>query len=73
MSVPADFHLVFVEGGSLRLRLGTPDRPAMIVGAVVKELAQSHGHLLYRLGIEEVEHAERYAELVAAVRGALAL
>ncbi len=71
VSVPADFHLVFVEGGALRLRLGTPDRPAMIVGAVVKELAQSHGHLLYRFGIQEVENGERYAELVAAVRGAL--
>lgn len=73
VSAPSGFHLVFVEGGSLRLRLGAPDRPPMEVGAEVRELTYSHGHLLYRLGIREVEDAERYAAIVAALRAALAL
>lgn len=73
VSAPSGFHLVFVEGGSLRLRLGTPERAPMEVGAEVRELSYSHGHLLYRLGIREVEDADRYSAIVAALRKALGL
>ena len=73
VSAPSGFSLVFVEGGALRLRLGVPERPPMEVGAEVRELTRSHGHLLYRLGITGVEDPVRYGEIVAAIRQALAL
>lgn len=73
VSAPSDFPLVFVEGGGLRLRLGAPSGPPMEVGAHVRELTQSHGHLLYRLAITEVQDAERYARIVSELRRALAL
>ena len=73
VSAPNGFRLVFVEGGSLRLRLGTPDRPPMEVAAEVRELTHGHGHLLYRLGIDAAEDPDRYADLIAAIRKLLAL
>ncbi len=73
VSAPAGFPLVFVEGGSLRLRLGAPDGPPMDVGAEVHELTHGHGHLLYRLGIVEVGDPARYAEIVATLRRTLKL
>lgn len=73
VSAPSGFSLVFVEGGALRLRLGVPGRAPMEVGAEVRELTRSHGHLLYRLGITAVEDQQRYGEIVAALRLALAL
>lgn len=73
VSAPAGFPLVFVEGGSLRLRLGSPDGPPMDVGAEVHELTHGHGHLLYRLGIVEVGNPQRYAEIVSTLRRALNL
>jgi hypothetical protein len=73
VTVPSGFPLVFVEGGAVRLRLGAPGRAPMEVGAEVRELTRSHGHLLYRLGIVAVEDQQRYAEIVAALRSALAL
>lgn len=73
VSAPSGFSLVFVEGGALRLRLGVPGRAPMEVGAEVRELTRSHGHLLYRLGITAVEDQARYGEIVAALRLALAL
>lgn len=73
VSAPSGFPLVFVEGGGLRLRLGAPGGPPMEVGAEVRELTHGHGHLLYRLAIIEVEDAERYAEVIGAIRKLLAL
>lgn len=73
VSAPSGFPLVFVEGGGLRLRLGAPTGPPMEVGAEVRELTQSHGHILYRLAITEVQDAERYARIVSELRRALAL
>ena len=73
VSAPSAFPLVFVEGGALRLRLGVPDRAPMEVGAEVRELTRSHGHLLYRFGITAVENPERYGEIVAALRATLGL
>lgn len=70
---PVGSRTVFVEGGTLRLRLGVPGKQPMEVGAVVRELSRSSGHLLYRLGIEKVEDAAAYRELIAAVRELLAI
>jgi hypothetical protein len=66
-----DFNLIFVEGGTVRLRLGTPDRAPMEVSARVQTLSRADGHLLYRLRIEVVEDAERYGEIVDGIRRAL--
>lgn len=68
---PVASRTVFVEGGALRLRLGAPGRPPMEVGAVVRELSRTSGHLLYRLSIEQVDDASAYRELLAAVREVL--
>lgn len=73
VSAPSGFHLVFVEGGALRLRLGSPEGPPMEVGAEVRELSYGHGHLLYRLGILEIGDPARYTAIVASLRKTLAL
>lgn len=73
ITAPTRFTLVFVEGGALRLRLGLPDRAPMDLGARVRRLTRGDGHLLYGLGIEEVEDPARYRELLGAVRTALGL
>ncbi len=68
ITAPTDFNLIFVEGGTVRLRLGLPDRAPMEVGARVHRLSRADGHLLYRLRIEAVEDAERYREIVDGIR-----
>jgi hypothetical protein len=71
VTAPTEFNLIFVEGGSVRLRLGLPDRAPMEVGGRVRELSRADGHLLYRIRIEAVEDGERYRELLAGIRGLL--
>jgi hypothetical protein len=73
VSAPTRFTLVFVEQGSVRLRLGVPDRPAMEVQARVHRLAHADGHLLYALHIERVGDPAAYQEIVDALRAALDL
>jgi hypothetical protein len=73
VSAPTDFRLVFAEKGQVRLRLGTPDRAPMEVGAVVGALTRGDGYLLYVLEIRDVEDAERYRDLVVDLRRLLAL
>lgn len=68
VTAPTDFNLIFVEGGTVRLRLGLPDRAPMEVGARVRTLSRGDGHLLYRLRIEAVEDGERYREIVDGIR-----
>jgi hypothetical protein len=68
ITAPKDFNLIFAEGGTVRLRLGLPDRAPMEVGARVGALARVDGHLLYRLAIEAVEDAERYGAIVDGIR-----
>ena len=70
VSAPAAFPLVFVEGGKLRLRLVPVDRPPVEVGATVRDLSRAADHILYRLGIDEVEAPERYREAVGAFAAA---
>jgi hypothetical protein len=71
LTAPLDFNLIFVEHGSVRLRLGLPDRAPMEVGARVSGLTRGKGHLLYRLSIEAVEDGARYRELVDGIRQTL--
>lgn len=71
LTAPTDFHLIFVEQGAVRLRLGLPDRAPMEVGARVIGLTRGRGHLLYRLSIEAVEDGPRYRELVDGIRQTL--
>jgi hypothetical protein len=73
VTAPVDFNLIFVEQGTVRLRLGLPDRAPMEVGARVGTLSRGDGHLLYRLRIEAVEDAERYGALVDGIRQVLGL
>lgn len=73
VSTPTDFPLVFVEQGGVRLRIGVPDRAPMEIEARVGTLSRGEGHLLYHLQILQVADGDRYRELVADVRRALAL
>lgn len=73
VSAPTDFRLVFAEKGTVRLRLGTPDRAPMEVGATVAGLTRSDSHLLYVLAIKDVEDADRYRDMVVDLRRLLAL
>lgn len=73
VSTPTDFPLVFVQQGTVRLRLGVPDRAPMELGARVGTLSRGEGHLLYHLEITQVEDGERYRQLVADIRVALGL
>jgi hypothetical protein len=73
VATPLDFPLVFVEQGAVRLRLGLPDRAPMDLSARVGALRQGEQHLLYSLRIEAVEDADRYRDMIAAMRSALGL
>lgn len=68
VTAPAAFTLVFVEQGTVRLRLGLPDRAPMEVGARVHALSRGDGHLLYALRIESAEDPERYREMIRGLR-----
>ncbi len=73
VTTPADAPLIFVEGGSLRLRLSPEEGPAMEITARVRRLTHGSGHLLYALAIQQVDDPDRYADLVGAVRISLGL
>ena len=73
VTTPSDAALIFVEGGSLRLRIAVPDAPPMELTARVRRLTHGSGHLLYALAIQDVEDAVRYADLLDAARSTLQL
>jgi hypothetical protein len=73
VAAPLDFPLVFVEQGGVRLRIALPDRAPMELAARVGSLRHGEHHLLYTLRIESVEDTDRYRDLVAGMRAALAL
>ena len=73
VTTPSDAALIFVEGGSLRLRIALPDAPPMELTARVRRLTHGSGHLLYALAIQDVEDAVRYADLLDAARSTLQL
>lgn len=73
VTAPTRFTVVFAEGGTVRLRLGLPDRAPMDVGARVHRLSHGDGHLLYGLRIAHVADPDRYREVVVGMRAALGL
>lgn len=56
--VPVDFKLVFVEGGTVNVRIGVPGRRVVQVVARVRTLALGDGYLLYGIDFQEVDDPE---------------
>jgi hypothetical protein len=73
VTTPSDFPLVFVQQGSVRLRLGLPDRAPTELSARVKAMSRGEGHLLYALEIQRVEDPPAYRELLQELRQVLGL
>ena len=73
ITAPTEFNLIFVEGGTVRLRIGLPDRAPMELGARVRGLSRGDGHILYRLGVQGVDDSERYREIVDKLRAELGI
>ncbi len=63
-SVPASFTLIFVQAGSVRVRLGLPGRPPVELVARVHTLAPGEGSILYGLHFEQVDDADQLREIV---------
>ena len=70
-TVPEGFKLIFVESGTVTVRLGTGGREAMDVAARVGDLAAGEGYRLYGLRFEQVEDPTAHQEIVAALEGLL--
>jgi len=66
-TVPDGFKLIFVESGTVTVRLGVPGREAMDVEARVGDLAAGEGYRLYGLRFEKVEDPTAHQEIVAAL------
>ncbi len=66
-TVPDGFKLIFVESGTVMVRLGVPGREAMDVEARVSDLAAGEGYRLYGLRFEQVEDPKAHQEIVAAL------
>lgn len=71
VTAPTSFTLVFVEKGTVRLRLALPGQAPMEVVARIHQLARGEGHLLYSLHIEDCEDPDRYRDIVAGLRATL--
>ena len=67
-TVPADFKLIFVENGTVGVRLGAPGLPLVEVSARVQTLAPGEGYLLYGLRFEGVGDADQYRQVIEALR-----
>ncbi len=59
-TLPASFKLVFVESGSLSVRVGAPSVAPSLAKARVRALAPSEGLLLYDLRFEQADDPERF-------------
>jgi hypothetical protein len=70
-TVPEGFKLIFVESGTVMVRLGIPGREAMDVEARVGALSAGEGYRLYGLRFERVEDPKAHQEIVAAIGAAL--
>ena len=70
-TVPDGFKLIFVESGTVTVRLGIPGREAMDVEARVGDLAAGEGYRLYGLRFEKVEDPTAHQEIVAALGSVL--
>ncbi len=70
-TMPAQHTLVFVEGGSTRLRLVMPGEPQQDVGARIRSLVPGDSHMLYTVEVAGVEEPGTYRRIVAALQRAL--
>jgi len=70
-SVPEGFKLIFVESGTVTVRLGVAGREAMDVEARVGDLSAGEGYRLYGLRFEQVEDPTAHQEIVAALEAFL--
>ncbi len=66
-SVPDDFKLIFVESGSITVRLGVAGTNSMDIAARVGDLSAGEGYRLYGLQFEGVEDPEAHRKLVDAL------
>jgi len=66
-SVPDDFKLIFVESGSITVRLGAAGAEAIEVAARVGDLSAGEGYRLYGLQFEGVEDPEVHRKIVDAL------
>ena len=63
-SVPDDFKLIFVESGTITVRLGAAGTEPIDVAARVGDLSAGEGYRLYGLYFEGVEDPESHRKLV---------
>lgn len=73
VTTPNSFHLVFVEQGSVRLRIGLPGSTPLELSARVNALSRGEGHILYSLRIERIDTPESYLQIIDGVRRLLGL
>jgi len=66
-SVPDDFKLIFVESGSITVRLGAVGSEPIEVHARVGDLSAGEGYRLYGLYFEGVEDPDQHRELIEAI------
>lgn len=67
-TVPSTYKLVFVENGTVGVRLGAPGLPPTEVHARVVTLAPGDGYLLYGLIFEDIDDAEAHRRVVDALK-----
>lgn len=67
-TVPADFKLIFVENGTVGLRLGAPGLPLVEGSARVQTLAPGEGYLLYGLRFEDTGDPAAHRRVVETLR-----
>jgi len=66
-SVPDDFKLIFVESGSITIRMGLAGASAVEVHGRVADLSAGEGYRLYGLRFEGVDDPERLRHLIDAI------
>jgi len=66
-TVPDSFKLIFVESGTVIVRLGVSGQEAQDVRARVGDLAAGEGYRIYGLRFEQVEDPTAHQEIVAAL------
>lgn len=67
-TVPSSYKLVFVENGTVGLRLGAPGLAPVEVHARVQTLAPGDGYLLYGLLFEDIGDADAHRRVVDALK-----
>jgi hypothetical protein len=70
-TLPADYRLVFVESGRVRVRLAAPGHQPITAEARVRALSPGEDYLVYDLGFEQVEDPEGWRVVVEALQRTL--